>query len=365
MPGVHLRFSVASLALLTALGTAAAQSNVVNVYNWSDYIDSDVLRAFTDETGIRVVYDVFDNNEIVETKLLAGGSGYDVIVPSASSASRLIEAGTLQPVDKGKIPNVVNAWPAITERLEVYDPGNQYAVNYMWGTTGVGYNVDMIEARMPDAPVDSWDMIFDPDVVSQFADCGVHLLDTSEELMPAALNYLGLDPDSRRTDDIRQAGELLKSIRPYIQKFHSAEYINALANGDICLAVGYSGDVLQARDRAAEAGAGVTIEYVIPKEGALMWFDSFLIPADAPNVDNAHTFIDFMMRPESAAANSNYVYYANGNLASQPLLNDDVIDDPAIYPDEETLSRLYTTTAYPPRVQRVVTREWTSVKSGT
>ena len=350
---------------LALMVTSAAADGVVNVYNWSDYIDEDVLADFTEETGIEVVYDVFDNNEIVETKLLAGGSGYDIVVPSASSMGRLAEAGTLQKIDKSKIPNLVNAWPEINKRLEAYDPGNEYAVNYMWGTTGIGYNVDKIAEIMPDAPIDSWDMIFDPEVVSKFQECGVYLLDTSEELFPAALNYLGYDGNSKDRAEIEEASELLQSIRPYIQKFHSSEYINALANGDICLAVGYSGDILQARDRALEADAGVTVEYVIPKEGALMWFDSFLIPADAPHVDAAHAFIDYMMRPESAAANSNYVYYANGNIASQPLLNEDVIGDPAIYPGQVTIENLYTTTAYPPRVQRVVTREWTRVKSGS
>lgn len=357
-------YPLAATLFFALAASAGAQGDVVNVYNWSDYIDEDVLAAFTDETGIKVVYDVYDNNEIVETKLLAGGSGYDIIVPSASTMSRLAQAGTLQKLDKSMIPNLVHAWPEITERLEIYDPGNEYGVNYMWGTTGIGYNVDKVAAIMPDAPVDSWDMVFDPDVVSQFEDCGVYLLDTPEEMIPAALNYLGLDPDSKKADDIKKAGDLLKTIRPHIQKFDSSEYINALANGDICIAVGYSGDVLQARDRAAEADAGVTVEYVIPEEGALMWFDSFLIPADAPHPDAAHAFIDFMMRPESAAANSNYVYYANGNVDSQPLLNEDVIGDPAIYPGQTTIDRLFTTTAYAPRIQRVVTREWTSVKSG-
>jgi putrescine transport system substrate-binding protein len=352
-------------AVVVGCGTAAtAQEQVVNVYNWSDYIDEDVLAAFTEENGIKVVYDVYDNNEIVETKLLAGGSGYDIVVPSASNVARLIQAGTLQKVDKAKLPNLVHIWPLIAERLQKYDPGNDYAVNYMWGTTGIGYNVDMIAERMPDAPVNSWAMIFDPDIVSKFADCGVYLLDTPEEMIPAALNYLGLDPDSKEPADIEAAGELLLTIRPYVQKFHSSEYINALANGDICMAVGYSGDVLQARDRAVEADAGVVVDYSIPDEGALMWFDSFIIPADAPHPDAALAFIDYMLRPEAAAANSNYVYYANGNIDSQPLLEEDVIGDPAIYPGQVTLDRLYTTTSYDPRIQRVVTRTWTQVKSG-
>jgi putrescine transport system substrate-binding protein len=351
-------------AVMGGTVVATAQEQVVNVYNWSDYIDPDVLTAFTAETGIKVVYDVYDNNEIVETKLLAGGSGYDIAVPSAANVARLIEAGTLQKVDKSKLPNLVHMWPLIAERMTKYDPGNEYAVNYMWGTTGLGYNVDKIAERMPDAPVDSWDMVFDPDVLSKFADCGVYFLDTPEEMFPPALKYLGFNPDSKDPAEIEKAGDLLLTVRPFVQKFNSSEYINALANGDICLAVGYSGDVLQARDRAVEADAGVDVAYSIPKEGARMWFDSFVMPADAPHPDTALAFIDYMLRPEVAAANSNYVYYANGNIDSQPLLEEDVIGDPAIYPDQETLDLLYTITAYEPKIQRVVTRTWTKVKSG-
>jgi putrescine transport system substrate-binding protein len=343
---------------------ATAQDNVVNVYNWSDYVGEGVLEDFTKETGIEVVYDVYDSNEMLETKLLAGGSGYDVIVPTDRNLARMIQAGVVQKLDKSKIPNVEHQWKEIQDRLETYDPGLEHSTNYMWGTTGIGYNVDMIKERMPDAPVNSWAMIFDPAVVSRFADCGVHVLDSPDDMLPAALNYLGMNPDSKDPADLQKAGELMKEIRPHIQKFHSSEYINALANGDICLAVGYSGDVLQARDRAAEAGAGVTVEYSIPKEGAVIWLDSFAIPADAPHPENAHAFINFMLRPDIAARNSNYVFYANGNKASQEHLDEEVINDPAIYPDEETLANLYTTTPSDPRVQREVTRIWTDVKTG-
>jgi putrescine transport system substrate-binding protein len=344
---------------------AFAQEKVVNVYNWSDYIDEEILSDFQKETGIKVVYDVYDSNEILETKLLAGGTGYDVVVPSGEFLGRQIEAGVFQKLDKSKLPNLENAWDRIQQRVEKYDPGSEHSVNYMWGTTGIGYNKQMIEERMPDAPVDRWAMVFDPEIVSKFADCGVHLLDAPAEIVPAALNYLGLDPDSRDPADIAKAEELLLSIRPYVQKFHSSEYINALANGDICLAVGYSGDVLQARDRAAEAEQGVEIAYSIPKEGALMWFDQMAIPADAPHPEEAHAFINYILRPEVAAKASNYVYYANGNKASQPLLNPDVINDPAIYPDEATVEKLYTKLPYDPRTQRLITRAWTKVKTGT
>jgi putrescine transport system substrate-binding protein len=354
--------AVAGLVLLTA--GALAQDRVVNVYNWSDYVGEGVLDDFTEETGIKVVYDVYDSMEMMETKLLAGGSGYDVIVPTDRNLARLLQAGVLMPLDKAKIPNLTGQWDAIARRLETYDPGLSHSANYMWGTTAIGYNVDKIAERMPDAPVDSWAMIFDPEVVSKFADCGIHLLDSADDMIPAALNYLGLNPDSKDPAEIAQAGDLLKSIRPHIQKFHSSEYINALANGDICMAVGYSGDVLQARDRAAEAANNVTIAYSIPSEGALIWMDNFAIPADAPHPDEAHAFIDFMLRPDIAARNSNFVFYANGNKASQAELADEVISDKAIYPDEATLAKLYTTTPSNPRLQREMTRIWTEVKTG-
>ncbi|WP_436642755.1 polyamine ABC transporter substrate-binding protein [Microbaculum sp. FT89] len=355
-----------ALAVSAAMTVAAAaQDKVVHVYNWSDYIGEDVLDKFTEETGIKVVYDVFDSNDILETKLLAGSTGYDVVVPSGTFLARQIQAGVFQPLDKSKLPNITHQWDKISERIAKFDPGNEHAVNYMWGTTGIGYNVGMIEERMPDAPVDSWALIFDPEVVSKFADCGIHMLDAADEMIPAALNYLGKDPDSKDPAEIEEAAKLIESIRPHIQKFHSSEYIEALANGNICLAVGWSGDILQSRDRAAETDAGNEIAYSIPKEGAMMWFDNLAIPADAPHPEEALAFINFMMKPEIAAENSNYIYYANGNKDSQPLLEEDVIGDTAIYPDEETVERLYTTTPYDPKVQRVVTRAWTRIKSGT
>lgn len=354
----------ALLASVVLVSGASAQDKVVNVYNWSDYVDPEVLEEFTAETGIRVSYDVYDNNDIVETKLLAGGSGYDIVVPSDSNMARQIQAGTLMTLDKSKIPNLSHVWPLINERLSRYDPGNEHAVNYMWGTVGIGLNVDKVKERIGDVPLNTWDLVFKPEVASKLADCGIHVLDAAEDITQSSLAYLGLPPDSKEQADIEKAGEMLSAVRPYIQKFHSSEYINALANGDICVAIGYSGDILQARDRAEEADNGVTVEYVIPKEGAQMWFDSFLIPKDAPHPDEAHAFINFMMKPEVAAKNSNYVFYANGNIDSQKLLDPDVIDDPAIYPDEETLSRLFTSTTYEPRIQRVLTRMWTNLKAG-
>jgi putrescine transport system substrate-binding protein len=359
------RLLLAASAIVGLSAAAVAQELVVNVYNWSDYIDPTVLEDFTAETGIKVVYDVYDNNDIVETKLLAGGSGYDIVVPTDANVARQIQAGTLMPLDKSKLPNLVNMWPAITKLMETYDPGNQYAVDYMWGTDGLGINVDKVKERLGDVPLDSWDLLFKPEIAAKLADCGIYVLDAPEDVIQNALKYLGLNPDSKDPADIEKAGALLQSIRPHIQKFNSSEYINALANGDICMAMGYSGDLLQARDRAAEADAGVKIEYIIPKEGALMWFDNFVIPKDAPHPDQAHAFINYMMKPEVAAKNSNYVYYASGNLASQKFLNEDVRGDPAIYPTRETFDRLFTSTPYPPNVQRVITRLWTNLKAGS
>lgn len=354
----------ALIALAVAFAPAQAQDKVVNVYNWSDYIDESILEDFEKETGIKVVYDVFDSNEVLETKLLAGGTGYDVVVPTGTFLARQIQAGAFQKLDKSKLPNLSNMWDVVEKRTAKYDPGNDYSINYMWGTTGIGYNEEKILERMPDAPVNSWRMLFDPEVASKFADCGIHVLDAPTELIPAALNYIGEDPDSQDPEVIAKAEDALMAVRPYIQKFHSSEYINGLANGDICLALGWSGDVLQARDRAAEANNNVTVHYVIPDEGALMWFDQMAIPGDAPHPDNAHAFLNYIMQPEVMAKASNYVYYANGNKASQEFLNEDVIGDSAIYPNQAALDKLYTTSPYAPNVQRVVTRLWTKVKSG-
>jgi len=361
-----MMFKSAALAVAVSAFAVAAAAEEVHVYNWSDYIDEELLSKFEEETGIDLIYDVFDSNELLETKMLAGNSGYDVVVPTADFLQRQIAAGAFQKLDKSKLPNIDNVWGKIAERTSSYDPGNEYSVNYMWGTTGIGANVGKVtEALGEDAPLGSLDLVFDPANMEKLAECGVHFLDAPTELIPAALAWLGEDPASHDPEVIAKAEPVLAAVRPYVQKFHSSEYINALANGDICVAVGWSGDVLQARDRADEADNGVEIVYNAPKEGALMWFDQMAIPVDAPNPEGAHKFINFMLDAENAAAASNYVYYANGNEASQEYLLDDVIGDPAIYPDAETLDNLYTTAPFPPQVQRVVTRMWTKIKSGT
>lgn len=356
------RLTACAIAALICLPVQAQE--VVNVYNWSDYIDQGILDDFTNETGIEVVYDVFDSNDILETKLLAGATGYDVVVPSHGFLSRQIQAGVFQSLDKDKVPNLKNMWPLITERLDTFDPGNQHSVNYMWGTTGIGYNEDMVKARLPDAPLDSWALAFDPENLAKLADCGVYFLDAADEVVPLTMNYLGLDPDSKETEDFEKAGELLMQLRPHIRKFHSSEYISALANGDICLAIGWSGDILQAADRAMEAENNVSVVYRIPKEGAQLWFDQFAIPKDAPHPDNAHKFLDYMMRPEVMARATNYVYFANGNLASQAFIDPEILSDPAIYPDDETMGRLFVVRTYQPREQRALNRIWTRVKTG-
>ena len=309
-----IAFSLIASALLAT--SALAQEKVVNVYNWSDYVDPTVLEDFTKATGIKVVYDTYDNNEIVETKLLAGKSGYDIVVPSGPFLQRLIEQKVFLPIDRAKVPEIKNAWPEIEKRLQAFDPGNKFAVNYMWGTTGLGYNVAKIKQRLGNTPIDSWDIVLKPENLAKLKDCGVMMLDAPEDIFPGVLRALGLDPDSKKAADYQKAADALMKVRGNVRKFHSSEYINALANGDICFVVGYSGDILQAKKRAEEAKNGIEIAYAIPKEGALMWFDSMAIPADAPNKDNALAFINFMMKPEIAARNSNFVSYASGNLAA-------------------------------------------------
>jgi len=354
-----------TFALVLASAPAAGEERVVNFFNWSNYIAPGVLEDFTRQTGIKVVYDTFDANETLETRLLAGKSGYDVVVPTGYFLQRQITARVFQKLDKSKLPNLANAWPAITARLATYDPGNLYAANYMWGTTGIGYNVKMAQKILGnDGRIDSWDIVFRPENLAKFKDCGVHMLDSADDIFPAALSYLGLDPNSTTQADLEKAADLIGKVRLYVRKFHSSEYLSALATGEICLVVGWSGDVLQARSRAAEAKNGVEIGYAIPKEGAQMFFDNLAIPADAAHVAEAHELINYLYRPEIAAKNSNFLSYANGNLASQKLIDPRILDDKNIYPDEATLSKLFVITARDPATQRIINRLWTRVKMG-
>ncbi|WP_244487229.1 polyamine ABC transporter substrate-binding protein [Afipia sp. Root123D2] len=346
--------------------SAQAADRVVNFYNWSSYMAPGVLDEFTKETGIKVVYDTFDANETLETRLLAGKSGYDLVVPTAYFLQRQIAAGVFQKLDKSKLPNLANAWPEITAKLAIYDPGNVYAANYMWGTTGIGYNVKKVrEILGPDAKVDSWDIVFNPDNLAKFKDCGVHMLDSPDDILPAALTWLKKrDPNSTKREDLEKAAEAVSKVRPFVRKFHSSEYLNGLATGEICFVVGWSGDIKQAQRRAAESNNGVEIGYAIPKEGAQMFFDNFSIPADAKNVDEAYALINYLYRPDVAAKNSDFLSYANGNLASQKLIDPKVINDKTIYPDEATMKKLFVVTARDPATQRIINRLWTRVKTG-
>jgi putrescine transport system substrate-binding protein len=362
-PQIRLFVLAATLALLSP--ALKAEQRTVNFYNWSNYMAPGVLEDFTRETGINVVYDTFDANETLETRLMAGKSGYDVVVPTAYFLQRQITANIFQKLDKSKLPNLANAWPVVTQRLATYDPGNLYAANYMWGTTGIGYNVKTVERILgPGATIDSWDTVFKPENLAKFKECGVHMLDSPDDIFPAALGYLGLDSNSTRQADLEKAADLVAKVRPFVRKFHSSEYLSALATGEICLVVGWSGDIMQARSRAAEAKGEVEIGYTIPKEGAQMFFDNLAIPADAKNVAEAYALIDYLYRPDVAARNSDFLSYANGNLASQKLIDPKILGDRNIYPDEAMLNKLFVITARDPATQRIINRLWTKVKTG-
>jgi len=352
-------------AATVAAGAVAAQDNVVNVYNWSDYIAEDTIEKFEAATGIKVTYDVFDSNEVLEAKMLTGSSGYDVVVPTSDFLQRQVAAGAYQPLDKSKLPNLANMDADLMAGAAVYDPDNEYATIYMWGTTGIGYNYGAIAERLgEDYEVSSWDLVFNPEIVSKLADCGVTMLDAPTEILPAAMNYLGLDPRSTDKADLEAGAALLETVRPYIRYFHSSQYINDLANGDICVSVGWSGDVFQALYRAEEVENGVEIGYVIPDEGALQWFDMMAIPVDAPHADNAHTFINFIMDAQITADITNYVWYANGNAASLPMVDPEITSDPGIFPTEAASAKLWSSKVYDARTDRTVTRLWTKVKTG-
>ncbi|MEO6518907.1 MAG: polyamine ABC transporter substrate-binding protein [Pseudoxanthomonas sp.] len=347
--------------------TAAAGGGekIVNVFNWSDYIAEDTNENFEKKTGIKVTYDVFDSNEILETKLLAGTSGYDVVVPTLNFLGRQIQAGVFLPLDKSRIPNMANLDPALMKRLESQDPGNKYAVPYMQGITGIGYNVDKIKAVFGTTEVTrSLDLVFKPENISKLKSCGVTFLDTPSELIPITLNYLGEDPNSTDPAVINKAAALLKRIRPYVSNFHSSQYIDALANGDICLVVGWSGDVIQAKDRAAEAGNNVNIAFSIPREGAPIWFDMLAIPKDAKHVEQAYAYINNLLDPQVMANNSNFISYANAVPKSRELMDKSIADDASIYPPPEVMATLFDFAIIPPEVDKLYTRIWTELKTG-
>ncbi|MFV0574211.1 MAG: polyamine ABC transporter substrate-binding protein [Vibrio sp.] len=356
---------VTSVALFTSTNAFADDQQVLHVYNWSSYIAPNTISDFEKETGIKVVYDVFDSNEVLEAKLLAGRSGYDVVVPSNNFLAKQIRAGVFQPLDKSQLPNWKNLNPELLSALSKSDPDNQYAVPYLWGTIGFAYNIDKVKQVLgDDMPVDSWDLVFNPQYMDKLKSCGVSFLDSPTEMLPAALNYLGLDTASQKPDDIKQAEAVFMSIRDDVTYFHSSKYISDLANGDTCVAVGYSNDLFIAQARAEEAKNGNKIEYVIPKEGAGSYFDMMAIPADASNVKAAHEFLNYIMKPEVIANITNEMNAANGNQAATSLVNETIRNNAGIYPDEATLKRLYTINDLPAKIQRVMTRTWTKIKTG-
>ena len=366
-PDAVSRVSVADAASAAARapdGLPMDPKRVLNVYNWSDYMDPTVVPVFEKEYGIKVNYDVFDSNEVVETKLLSGRTGYDVVVPSASFLQRQIQAGVFQKLDKALLPNLKNLDPAITQIIRAHDPDNQYSVNYLWGTSGVGYNEAKILQIMPDAPVNSFRMFYDPNVIRNFKACGVSVLDAPDEVVGTVLVYLGKDPNSENLEDLKAAEKILLAMRPYVRYINSSRYIDDLANGDLCLALGWSGDVGQARSRAQEDGKGITIKYHIAQEGAIMFFDMLAIPADAPHPLNAHLFINYLLRPEIAARNSEAMHYATSNKAAYHLVDPAVYNDHDIYPTDAQRAHMYPNASHSIAYTRMLNRTWTRFKTG-
>ncbi len=361
-------FSSLRKALLAAAGltiaVGAQAAGTVHIYNWSDYIGESTLADFEKETGIKPVYDVFDSNETLEGKLLAGRTGYDVVVPSNHFLGKQIKAGAFQKLDKAQLPNYSNLDPVLLKRLEQNDPGNLYAVPYLWGTNGIGYNVDKVKAVLGIDKIDSWAVLFEPENIKKLHSCGVAFLDSADEMMPTMLNYLGLNANSTNTKDYEKATAKLLAVRPYVTYFHSSKYIGDLANGDICVAIGFSGDIFQAKNRAEEAKKGVNIAYSIPKEGGALWFDMLAIPKDSSNVKEAHAFINYLLKPEVIAQVSDYVGYANPNPGSDKLMEQSIRTDEAVYPPQAVLDKTYVSTELPANIQRLMTRSWTKVKSG-
>lgn len=367
-----------AMAFATALGTSLLLSvlpaqaegtgdaeKVLNVSNWSDYIDMENVKAFEKEYGIKINYDTYDGDETLEAKLLAGHTGYDVVFPASTYVARGIRTDLYRKLDKSALTNLNNIDRWILDLMSKQaDPGNQYAAPYNYGTNGFTYNVDMIKKRMKDAPVDSLKMIFDPEVLSKFQDCGVSFLDSPEDVITLALAYLGKDPTSQSEADIKAAVDMLMKVRPYIRKFDSAGYLNDLPNSDLCIAMSWSGDYATATQRAIDAKIKINLAYTIPKEGTNIWFDAMVVPKDAPHPKNAMLFIDYMMRPEVAAANTNTTYYATANMKAMKFVNKDILDDPAIYPDPKVMANGYPGVVRDVDIQRVMTREWTRFKTG-
>ena len=364
---------VAAVVLLTACGSkkeagadaaAMPEEKVLFVYNWSDYIGETTIADFEARTGIKVTYDLFDSNEVLETKLLSGNTGYDIVVPSNTFLQRQIQAGVFRMLDKSKLPNLANMNPEIMKLVAEQDPGNEHSIVYMWGTTGIGYNRELVKKALGTDTIDGWEAVFDPAIAQKLAKCGITMLDSATDVVESALIYLGHDPNSEDRADLAAAEELLTKVRPYVRYFHASQYINDLATGEICVSLGWSGDVIQARDRAAEAEAPVDIAYAIPKQGAMLWFDTLAIPADAPHPDNAHAFLNFLMEPEVIAGVSNYVAFANANAAALQFVDDEVKSDPSIYPTPEVMKNLHPDIVESQEFSRDLNRAWTRIRTG-
>jgi putrescine transport system substrate-binding protein len=344
--------------------SSAPEEKIVNVFNWSDYVGETTIADFEKKSGIKVTYAVMDSNEVLETKLLAGRSGYDIVVPTAPFLERQIKAGVYLKLDKSLLPNLVNMDPDIMARTAVHDPGNEYAITYLWGTIGLGYNPDMIRKALGTDVIDSWSVIFEPENAKKLAKCGIAILDSPTDVFAAVAIYKGLDPNSEKPEDLAVVEETLTKIRPYVRYFHSSSYIEDLASGEICLALGWNGDVLQARDRGAVAAKPVKVAYAIPKEGAINYFDMLAIPADAPHPGNAHALINYLMEPEVIAKVTNKVRFANGNSASLPLVHESIRNDPSIYPSAEVRARLHPDLVESQAFSRDLNRSWTKVRTG-
>ncbi len=356
---------VAALALACST-TWAQEEKVLNIYNWSDYIGEDLIKKFEAETGIKVRYDNFDNNEIVHAKLVAGKTGYDIIVPSSNWAKLQIDGGLLQKLDKSKIPNLKNIDPAINAQLSKMDPGNDYLVDWLWGFTTVGINVDKVKAALGSTPMPAnvWELVFNPEYISKMKGCGVSFLDSATEVIPAALHYLGKPPFSKNPSDYTAAANVLKAVRPHVTLFSSSGYINDMANGSICLSLGWSGDHNIARQRAIDGKTGQNIQALIPANGGLLFFDTMVIPADAARPGNAYKFIDFMLRPENAAANTNKVFYPNAVTESKKHIRPEVANNPTVFLTAADMAKMVPPDALNNDLRRLMTRTYTSFKTG-
>ncbi|MCY0967213.1 polyamine ABC transporter substrate-binding protein [Parathalassolituus penaei] len=359
----HIPSLLASACALAMSVNAVAEEKVLNIYNWSDYIYEGAIEEFTAKTGIKVNYDVYDSNETLEAKLMTGNTGYDIVVPTGSFLERQVQAGIYSEIDKTKLKNLGNLDANLVSKIAMHDPENKHNVPWAWGTIGMGYNVEKVKARIGEMPVDSLDLLFKPELSAKLADCGVVMLDSPAEIMAIALNYLGLDPNSEKKEDLEKGEALLKANRANYRYFHSSQFISDLANGEVCMSLAYNGDILQAQGRADEAGQGVQVSYVIPKEGTVVWFDLMAIPKDAKHKDEALQFIDFILEGKTAAGISNFVYYAVPNKAAEPMLNEDVRTNPGIYPSEEVKAKLFTQKAHTAKYDRLLTKAWSNVKT--